>query len=348
MSYIFPKNLVAGFNQRGQLLAFITYIDPKKKDMRSGTSWKNWIDHSIALQKWENLPMTGFVINRNVKRDYHYGNNEYVRIWHPLGFEFEISTSTFEHLIGYIDTSKGEILTPCVLGWRDTKVELVSTLDPCFKGVTENPVYSTEDKESIILDFKHGELYDFKGSRVVYMGRGFFTNTTEPYFSYDDCQSDKYPYFFNIDTQEHMQLKTRIKYVRRTDKTMSNEEKMSFSHHAESCFVCTDLDTKQQPIRFAMKNNSQKFELTTTYDKLTGMCYNNSRINHPISELDYVQDGMCVVIMDRSVLKHYMPFSSYQMRVKHDGIWYTIGHDKKIAKTTKAPENWIIAHKTQL
>ena len=237
--YFCPKNLVAGFQKRGNVnLSFITYIDEKKKQLCSAKSWEGWRDQSIDPQAFENTPMSGFVVNKNVKRDSHFGGNEYIRVWHPLNFEFEISISNFERLFNFIDTSKGEILTPCVLGWSSgQKVQLISTLDPYFEDVVENPAYGSIDKKDLALtSFNDGQVYDFKGETVVCIGEGKVIDADMPFYTASNGRN-KNKVFYHVKNKSLEILNTRVKYLRETDVTLSEDEIKDMHDVLKQCFV---------------------------------------------------------------------------------------------------------------
>ena len=93
-----PKIIKVGYNERVDTytgkLAYVIYIDETGK-LRKEKSWKNWCDSNLGSDKFDNVPTSGFVLNKKVG-DYRGGWNgrqAWIRIYDPRGFEFEISVN---------------------------------------------------------------------------------------------------------------------------------------------------------------------------------------------------------------------------------------------------------------
>lgn len=92
-----PDKINVGFQKRtdtytGQL-AYIIYFD-KSGVLRKETSWQSWRDKKIDPIQFENTPTEGFVLNKGVGGARYGGwnpRNEYIRVYDPRDFEFEIS-----------------------------------------------------------------------------------------------------------------------------------------------------------------------------------------------------------------------------------------------------------------
>src|SRR6056300_218958 len=95
-----PKKINVGYQKRGGTytgkLAYIIYWDDKGV-LRKETSWQSWRDQKIDNTEIENVPIEGFVLNKGVggQRESWGWNarNEYIRVYDPRGFEFEISVA---------------------------------------------------------------------------------------------------------------------------------------------------------------------------------------------------------------------------------------------------------------
>lgn len=313
MSYIFPKNLMAGFVERNQQkLAFITYIDPVKKQICSAKAFDLWRSKTIDIQTWENVPTSGFVVNKNVKRDGYFGGNEYIRVWHPMGFEFEVSIPVFERLINFVDISKGEILTPCVLGWQGQKVELISSLDPVFTDVTDNPDYKNMDlmKDMVLTNFEIQTLYDFKGITVMCLGYGHVIDSDMILYNHYGYANMKYMWFYNFDTQVIEQLKTRVKYLRHTEKTVTDEQMTAAQECINDQFVLGDVYNKCEP--FGVCLNKNKFSSQILYRQM-----------HEHSGMDEVNNGDAYVIE----IGYNVDYPNSTKFLVTDGVkWYNLDY----------------------
>lgn len=239
MTYIFPKNLFAGFKQRDKCtVGFINYVTDKGS-FKFQKSWETWRDKKASVQEWQNVPTSGFVINKNVKRDSHFGGNEYIRIWHPLGFEFEVSVGVLERLLSFVNLSMGEITTPCVLGFssdRAQKIELISTLDPMYNAtLLDNTTYQqySSNPEAKPLVTTIGEVYEFQGQRVIYLGKGEFIPFEQRIYT---SSANKKNCYYNVDEHKAITLKTK-EHAILTTKTVSRDEINHMNAYLRHCFI---------------------------------------------------------------------------------------------------------------
>ena len=96
-----PKIINVGYQNRSGTytgkLAYVIYYDEKGK-LRKEASWNSWRDEKIPNEEFDNVPTTGFVLNKKVG-DYSSGwdhRQAYCRVYDPRNFEFEI---TIENLL---------------------------------------------------------------------------------------------------------------------------------------------------------------------------------------------------------------------------------------------------------
>ncbi len=131
-----PERLNVGFQKRddtytGQL-AYVIYYD-HKGTLRKEKSWQSWRAKNITPKEYENKPTEGFVLNRHGGGGRHsYGwnpRNEFIRVWDPRNFEFEISLANLLFILKECDCSRGKGLEgKFVYAWdRDTLVLLPAT-----------------------------------------------------------------------------------------------------------------------------------------------------------------------------------------------------------------------------
>ncbi len=338
MAYIFPKNLVAGFNQREHgLLAFISYVEPKKKTLKSETAWNHWKDDNIPIQSWVNEPTSGFVINKHIKRDGYYTTSEFVRIWHPLGFEFEISGGNFEYLMSFVDTSRGEILTPCVLGWDGKKLQLVSTYDVAFNGITDNPMLGDS---AVFCNLEYGRVYALNGERYVYMGHGVMDYSQKEYFFSALGKEDKYPYFFDITNNCVTQLKTRAKKLSISE-DLTDVEKNIFDSFALEHFNATERDNKYQFLNIGMHSNPQKFCASTIYDCVRTKKYKNNYTYEKDDIFTQFQENTWVLLCNQPVNKYSVP-TQYEICVYFNKKWYVL-NEHRVTLVSAPPSGMIVA-----
>lgn len=110
-----PKKLKIGFNERSDTytkkLAYVIYYD-NKGVLRKETSFNSWISKNIPVIEPDNIPTEGFVLNKQVggvNSGWSWNSrNEYVRVYDPRGFEFEISVNNLLFILCNCDCTKGK------------------------------------------------------------------------------------------------------------------------------------------------------------------------------------------------------------------------------------------------
>jgi hypothetical protein len=110
---IIPKTITVGFQNRSDTytgkLGYVVYTDAKGV-LRKESSWNHWRDKKIDSQTFDNVPTSGFVINKKVGET-RYGWNPrmaWVRIYDPRGFEFEISVANLLFILEECTSTKGK------------------------------------------------------------------------------------------------------------------------------------------------------------------------------------------------------------------------------------------------
>src|SRR5271170_5491801 len=95
-----PDKIKIGFQEREgtytKKLAYVIYFD-QKGVLRKEKSWESWRDKKIPALEFSNESTAGFVLNKGVGgQRCSYGwnaRNEYIRVYDPRDFEFEISVA---------------------------------------------------------------------------------------------------------------------------------------------------------------------------------------------------------------------------------------------------------------
>lgn len=130
-----PEKIKVGFQERGGTytgkLAYVIYYD-HKGTLRKEKSWQSWRDHKIATLDSANEPTEGFVLNKGVggqRQSYGWNaRNEYIRVYDPRDFEFEISVANLLFILKECDCSRGKGLEgKFVYAWDGTEIVLLPT-----------------------------------------------------------------------------------------------------------------------------------------------------------------------------------------------------------------------------
>jgi hypothetical protein len=179
LSTIFvPRKISIGFQERKDTytgkLAYVTYTDDRGVH-RKKASWDGWRDHKIEVLEEDNVPLSGFVLNKKVggyKTDYDM-RQSYVRVYDPRGFEFEITIPNLIYVLENASSIKGKGLEgEFVYGWSGTELLLIPVDAPDYKAMVadRDALYNkqTIKPKELVL----GATYRNRaGTNIVYMGR---------------------------------------------------------------------------------------------------------------------------------------------------------------------------------
>lgn len=180
---IIPKTITVGYQNRDSTytgkLAYVIYTDNKGK-LRKEPSWNSWRDKKIKSNVYDNTPTSGFVLNKGVggtRESYGWNaRNEYIRIYDPRGFEFEISVANLLFILQECTSTKGKGLEgEFVYSWDGADLVLLPECSQeykeCFE-FTEN-----QSKKITKKDMVEGCTYLMKnGDEVMYLGRHEYFN----------------------------------------------------------------------------------------------------------------------------------------------------------------------------
>ena len=182
-----PDKINVGFQKRddtytGQL-AYIIYFD-KKGVLRKETSWQSWRDKKIDPVQFENTPTEGFVLNKGVggaRQSYGWNaRNEYIRVYDPRDFEFEISLANLLFILKEGDCSRGKGLEgKFVYAWDKNNLVLLPASSQDYK--ISASFTDLQDKTVRVKDLVSGASYlTRKQEQLIYLGR-FIKHTLMAY-----------------------------------------------------------------------------------------------------------------------------------------------------------------------
>jgi hypothetical protein len=174
-----PGKVKVGYQERKGTytgkLAYVIYFD-NKGVLRKEKSWEGWRDKKIAAQEFVNEPTSGFVLNRGVggvRESWSSWNtrNEYIRIYDPRDFEFEISVSNLLFILQECSSIKGKGLEgEFVYAWNGTELVLLPVGSSEYIGSKDHT--ARQSKKIVAKDVKAGFSYRMKnGTNVLYLGK---------------------------------------------------------------------------------------------------------------------------------------------------------------------------------
>lgn len=204
MQLFIPEKLRIGFQNRSdtytQKLAYVVYYD-QKGVLRKEKSWEGWRDKKIQPKDFVNEPTEGFVLNKGVggaRRSYGWNvRNEYIRVYDPRDFEFEISIANLLFILRECDCSKGKGLEgKFVYAWEGTELVLLPTISDDYqqcRRFTDLQTQGVKSKELI-----QGASYTTKKlETLTYLGRFDYHAIVvkQQYHKSDPAVSQKYVFW---------------------------------------------------------------------------------------------------------------------------------------------------------
>lgn len=172
-----PKNIYVGFQERNNTytgkLAYVIYTDENGK-LRKETSWNRWKSDKIPVEKFDNVPTEGFVLNKTVggyKSDWNF-RQSYVRVYDPRGFEFEITIDNLLFILECAACDPGKGLSgKFVYSWNGSDLVLLPTTAKNYSDIKEY-TKKVNNNKIYAKDLVLGNIYiDKKQDRYVYVGR---------------------------------------------------------------------------------------------------------------------------------------------------------------------------------
>lgn len=209
MPIIIPKKIKVGYQNRegtySGKLAYVIYYDSKNV-LRKEKSWEGWRNKEILPNDYENIPLSGFVLNRTaggLGYSRWDSRKTYVRCYDPRGFEFEITIPNLLYILENCSSIKGKGLEgEFVYGWDGKDLVLLPTSSPDYKDLceTSNKVQSNDTIKS--KDLIVGATYLHKnGNQYIYMGK-------HDEYNYSGVLKGKRFWFYEVEEPNYSQIMT--------------------------------------------------------------------------------------------------------------------------------------------
>lgn len=184
MSMFIPKQINVGYQERKDTytnkLAYVIYFD-EKGVLRKEKSWEGWRDKNIQNDIFENVPTSGFVLNKTAGGDRSHWNTRatYSRIYDPRGFEFEITIDNLLFILENTNSIKGKGLEgEFVYSWNGADLVLLPTSSPDYEDITAYSMLINNKTNITAKDLKIGALYNCKGNeKLVFLGKSELYST---------------------------------------------------------------------------------------------------------------------------------------------------------------------------
>lgn len=210
-----PTKIRVGFQKRDDtftgMLAYLIYFD-EKGQLRKESSFNSWRDNNIPYIEFENKPTNGFIFNKGIKRDGHFGSGRSViRVHHPDDFEFEISVDNLIGILMNTDVSKRDIQGECVFAWAGKDLVLLPTNSLEYEAALN--FTAKQDLNFCTKDLKIGHTYAQKKSDTLIKYLGYF-DYNNSYINIRNFKKIKY-------TKKHIFYDSNMNFITPTIKTIS-------------------------------------------------------------------------------------------------------------------------------
>jgi hypothetical protein len=173
-----PKTINVGYQNRSGTytgkLAYVIYTD-EKGVLRKQASWDSWRDNSIPPNTYDNIPTSGFVLNKKVGDTCSHWNfrQAYCRVYDPRGFEFEITIENLLYILENTNSIVGKGLEgDFVYGWDGKDLVLLPTCSADYKEIEQYSKTVLEAKSITAKMLVVGNTYLGKdGYQYIYLGK---------------------------------------------------------------------------------------------------------------------------------------------------------------------------------
>ena len=177
-SIFIPKTINVGYQNRSGTytgkLAYVIYTD-EKGVLRKQASWDSWRDDSIPPNTYDNVPTSGFVLNKKVGDTCTHWNfrQAYCRVYDPRGFEFEITIENLLYILENTNSIVGKGLEgEFVYGWDGKDLVLLPTCSADYKEIEQYSKTVLEAKSITAKMLVVGNTYLGKdGYQYIYLGK---------------------------------------------------------------------------------------------------------------------------------------------------------------------------------
>ena len=167
-----PERILVGYQDRddcpSKKLAYVTYY--RGKQIAKKASWESWRSKSIEPEEFENIPTSGFILNKRTGGCVGYSTwNKritYCRVSDPRGFEFEIGLDNLLYILEHCDCLTGKGLEgKFVYSWDGSDLVLLPVTSPDYTETkkTEEKVATSGIKKW--TDIEVGKKYRIKDGR---------------------------------------------------------------------------------------------------------------------------------------------------------------------------------------
>lgn len=182
MKITIPSEFKVGFVERRDTfsgkLGYMIYMNKPDGTYGQEKSYESWRNKFIPEKFLKNDYQLGFVLNKGRLNHYRFGSSAKFRVFHPEGFEFEISLENLSLILSYTNISAGEINVPCCIGWYGKNCYLMPQIDLSkeiqveHQNISEKKEQAEEKKKIKVNNNKPIPKRSLVGGRIVENTKG--------------------------------------------------------------------------------------------------------------------------------------------------------------------------------
>ena len=230
-----PSKIRIGFQKRSDTftgkLAYIIFYDANGQ-IKQEKSWEKWRDKNIPFVEFDNNPRSGYIFNKGVQRNGHWGSGRSViRVYDPRDFEFEIDIDNLIGILMHSDVSKRDIVEECVFAWSGNHVILLPINSEDYqKGVAHT---EKQGKNVTAEELVPGHSYSHKKDNKTYTYIGHYHYFEKHYYSDEVIRKGKQHVFYNGKNFEMLAID-------KLSECLSSEIHSDFSNLVDEFFKSTN------------------------------------------------------------------------------------------------------------
>ncbi len=257
-TFYVPEKLKIGFDirmdQYVNRLGFINYYKPEG-DLRFKKTFDAWIDSRVPTEEYDNIPTEGFVLDKSDPNNSWKSfttTPDYILVYDPRGFEFEISTQNLLYILNYCEVKAGKLLTGefvyAWLGQQGNNVQLLPVASPEYKEALDAMNIIKNSKNITESDLEIGKIYIHKkDGRLVYLGNfpyGEFSTILSNSGGYNIVYKIKGNAFFFAEISENEKVINTLSYTSksRLKQLIGVEEEPASSQFMERAKTALEYD----------------------------------------------------------------------------------------------------------
>jgi hypothetical protein len=317
-----PDKIKVGYNKRedtySKKLAYVIYYD-QKGVLRKETSWKNWIQEEMGIDDFDNVPTDGFVLNKGVggtRESYGWNaRNEYIRVYDPRGFEFEISVANLLWILQECTSIKGKgLVGEFVYSWEGKELVLLPVDTMEYKNCQS--FTKLQSGKITAKDLEPGSIYmDSKQKKLIYLGKyDYYEHYIYSYTEYNNPKPSKKYIFTDVETGKTITSYSGLNSIKEriTTNIVDGYADMLSYFLDETTYLTTfkefrydnitEEDLKNKSYRLTLYQNGKVIEIYSRNGNYETYNYSSYRSNYtPITIEDILQLKKRIIIFNNGL-----------------------------------------------